>query len=185
MLPAGIKRHRFTAEEYRKMADVGLLREDARVELIAGEIIETSPVGWPHAECANRLNKILVRLVGDRFAVNVQNPIALGEGDEPQPDLALAEEDPSRRRLPGPEDVVLIVEVSDGTLAYDKNIKLPLYARAGTPECWVVDLRNRKVEVHTDPGIGGYGDVRELEPGRPLESGTVDNLSFPVDGIQP
>lgn len=183
MLRAEIKRHRFTAEEYHRMAEVGLLREDARVELIGGEILDMSPIGWRHAECVNRLNKILVRLVGDRYAVNVQNPIALGEEDEPQPDLALAKEDPNRRRLPGPEDVVLVVEVSDTTLAYDKNVKLPLYAGVGIPESWIVDLQGRKVEVHTNPGPGGYLSVREASPGEQIRAAIIEGLSLPVDEI--
>lgn len=185
MLPAGIKRHRFTAEEYHRMVEVGLLREDARVELIGGEIVEMSPIGWPHAGCVNRLNKLLVRLVGDRYEVNVQNPIALGEGDEPQPDLALANEDPDRRRLPGPNEVVMVVEVSDTTLTYDKNIKLPLYAGAGIPEVWIVDLQNRRVETHTNPGTDGYSSVREFGPGERIRSATVEGLSFSVDEMLP
>jgi Uma2 family endonuclease len=183
MLRAEIKRHRFTAEEYHRMAEVGLLREDARVELIGGEILDMSPIGWRHAECVNRLNKTLVRLVGDYYAVNVQNPISLGESDEPQPDLALVKEDPNRRRLPGPEDVVLVVEVSDTTLAYDKNVKLPLYAGVGIPESWIVDLQDRKVEVHTNPGPDGYLRVYEVVPGEQIRAATIEDLLLPVDGI--
>ncbi len=180
MLPAEIKRHRFTADEYHKMVEVGLLREDARVELIGGEIVEMSPIGWRHADCVNRLNKILIRLVGDRYEVNVQNPIALGEDDEPQPDLALAKEDPSRRRLPGPEEALLVVEVSDTTLAYDRNVKLPLYAGAGISEAWIVDLQNRKVEIHTNPGPDGYQGILEVNPGQSLRSETIENLLLPT-----
>jgi Uma2 family endonuclease len=183
MLPAEIKRHRFTAEEYHKMVEVGLLREDARVELIGGEIVEMSPIGWLHAGCVNRLTKALVRLVGDRYEVSVQNPIALGEGDEPQPDLALAKEDPNRRRLPGSEDVMLVVEVSDTTLAYDKNVKLPLYAGAGIPEVWIVDLQGRKAEIHTNPGPGGYRSIHEVGPGQQIRAATVEGLSLPVDDV--
>lgn len=183
MLPAGIKRHRFTADEYHKMVEVGLLREDARVELIGGEIVEMSPIGWAHARCVNRLNKILVRLAGDRYEINVQNPITLGEGDEPQPDLAIVKEDPDRRRLPGSEDVLLVIEVSDTTLTYDKNIKLPLYAGVSIPEAWIVDLQNRKVEIHTNPGPGGYGSMREFGLGRSLRSDAVEGLMLQVDEI--
>lgn len=167
------------------MVEVGLLREDARVELIGGEIVEMSPVGWVHARCVNRLTKMLVRLAGDRYEINVQNPIALGEGDEPQPDLALAREDPRRRRLPGPEDVVLVVEVSDTTLGYDKNIKLPLYAAVGIPEAWVVDLQNRQVEVHTNPGPDGYQEAHKIGTGQTIRSGAVEGLSLSVDEILP
>ncbi len=185
MLRAEIKRHRFTAEEYHRMAEVGLLREDARVELIGGEILDMSPIGWRHAECVNRLNKVLVRLVGDFYAVNVQNPIALGERDEPQPDLALVKEDPNRRRLPGPEDVVLIMEVSDTTLAYDKNVKLPPYAGAGIPESWILDLQGRKVEVHTNPGPEGYLNAREVGPGEQIRAATIEGLALSLDEILP
>ena len=183
MLSADVKRHRFTVEEYHKMAEVGLLREDARVELIRGVIVDMSPIGWLHAGCVNRLNKMLVRLVGDRYEVNVQNPIALGDSDEPQPDLALAKEDPDRRRLPAPDEVTLMVEVSDTTLSYDKNSKLPLYAEAGIPEVWIVDLQGRKVEVYSTPGPDGYRNIREVGPGQLLRADTVEGLSLSVDEI--
>ena len=183
MLPAGIKRHRFTANEYHKMVEVGLLREDARVELVGGEIVEMSPIGWPRARCMNRLTKMLVRHVGDRYEISVQNPIALTDNDEPQPDLALIREDPRRREAPAPREVFLVVEVSDTTLAYDRNIKLPLYAGAGIPETWIVDLQNRKVEIHTNPGPDGYRTDREIGPGQALRSGTVEGLSVTVDEI--
>ena len=183
MLPAEIKRHRFTADEYHRMVEVGLLEEDARVELVGGQIVEMSPIGWPHARCVNRLTKLLVRLVGERYEISVQNPIALSDIDEPQPDLALIREDAHRLHAPVPEDVLLVIEVSDTTLAYDKNIKLPLYAQARIPEVWIVDLQNRRVEVYTEPGPDGYRAVQRFDPGEPLQSGTAEELSLRVDEV--
>jgi Uma2 family endonuclease len=148
MLPAEIKRHRFTVEEYHKMGEAGLLSEDDRVELIDGEIVDMAPVGTRHLACVVALNHLFVEASGGRYFVSVQNPVALGERNEPQPDLSLlrTRPDPTAARPPGPGDVFLVVEVSDTTLAYDRDVKLPRYAQAGVPEVWIVDLEGRRVE---------------------------------------
>ena len=165
------------------MGEVGLLHEDDRVELIGGEIVDMTPIGWRHAECVNRLNRLLVRLAGDRYAVSVQNPVALGDDDEPQPDFALVRDDPERRSLPTPKDIVLLVEVADTSLAYDKNVKLPIYARAGIPEAWVVDLREGRIDVYTRPGPRGNQTVCGFGPGEGIISETVEGLSLAVDEV--
>jgi Uma2 family endonuclease len=146
MLPAEITRYRFTVEEYHKMAEAGVFSEDDRVELIQGEVVEMTPIGWRHARCVSTLNMLLTRYADGRYVVSVQNPIAVDEHGEPQPDLALVTELPVGR-LPGPEEVLLVVEVSVTTLSYDRNVKLPLYARAGIPEAWIVDLTGEIIEV--------------------------------------
>ena len=183
MLPAEITRHRFTVEEYHKMALAGVFSEDDRVELIEGEVIQMTPIGWRHARCVSNLNMLLARFVGDRYVVSVQNPITLDEHSEPQPDLAILSEVPTGR-LPGPGEVVLVVEVSDTTLSYDKNVKLPLYARAGIPEAWIVDLQGDVVEVHAGPRAYGYARTSryDREAGR-LRSEALQELALPVDQI--
>ncbi len=182
MLPAGVVRHRFTVDEYHRMAEAGLLSEDDRVELIDGEIIEMTPIGWRHARCVSRLNMLLARFAGDRYVVGVQNPLTISEHGEPQPDLVLLERRP-RGRLPGPADAALVIEVSDTTLAYDRDVKLPRYARAGVPEVWIVDLQVRRVESHSDPSPEGYSVSREFGPGQQARSGSVEGLSLPVDEV--
>lgn len=185
MLPAETIRHRFTTEEYRKMAEVGILREDARVELIGGEIIEMNPIGARHHACVVALNHLLVALSGGRYFVSVQNPISVGAGDEPQPDLCLLKERPrpDAEAPPGPEDIVLVVEVSDSTLAYDRNVKLPLYASVDIPEVWIVDLRGEKVEVFTGMEGDRYKGMRGHVRGDEVRSETLPDLTLPVTEI--
>jgi Uma2 family endonuclease len=185
MLPAGTIRHRFTAEEYRKMGEVGILREDDRVELIGGEIVEMNPIGTRHLACVVALNHLLVALSGGRYFVSVQNPISVGVGDEPQPDLSLLKERPSpdAETPPGPGDILLVVEVSDSTLAYDRNVKLPLYASVGIPEVWLVDLRGEKVEVFTDTEGDRYAGRRAYVRGDEVRSETLPDLTLPVTEI--
>lgn len=183
MLPAEVTRHRFTVEEYHRMAEVGLLGEGDRVELIDGEVVEMSPIGWRHARCVRQLINLLARFAlghsdsgAVRYQVDAQNPIVLSEHGEPQPDLALLREVPFGR-LPAPKDVLVVVEVSEGaTLSYDKNVKLPRYAQAGVPEVWIVDLGGEAVDVHAIPENGRYTIVRRYAPGDELRSETVRGL---------
>ena len=149
-----INRHRFTVEEYHKMGEAGIFGEDDRVELIDGEVVEMTPIGWRHANCVNDLNMLLVRFAGERYVVSVQNPLTISEHGEPQPDLVLLKRRP-HGRLPAPGDVALVIEVSDTTLSYDRDVKLPRYGRAGLAEVWIVDLEGRRVELHSAPSAEG------------------------------
>lgn len=142
-----VERRRFTVQEYHKIAEAGILHEDDRVELIGGKIIEMPPIEDRHVECAIRLSQLLHRwliLEGSSDftggAASVQNPVRLGEGYEPQPDLVLLRDREGRTGTPRPEDVLLLIEVSDTALRYNREVKLPLYARSGIPEVWIVDL---------------------------------------------
>ncbi len=123
-----LRRRRFTVEEFHKMGEAGILGEDDRVELIDGEIIQMNPIGSRHAACVRELVWLVSRQLGDEFRLDVQNPVRLDGGLEPQPDLAAIRPGDYRNSLPGPEDVLLVIEVSDTTLRYDRNVKLPLYA---------------------------------------------------------
>ena len=185
------KRHLFTVEEYHKMGEAGVFDENARLELIEGEIVEMAPIGWRHARCVTRLTSLLARfaseraLLGRRYEVSVQNPVALRRHGEPQPDLALVEGLPSGR-LPGPAEIVLIVEVADTSLAYDRGRKLPLYAEAGIPEVWIVDLNEYAVEVYADPASGSYGTVSHARGGERVISPTLSDLVFdPAEVLSP
>lgn len=182
MLPAEVVRHQFTAEEYHRMAEFGVLNEDDRVELIGGEIVEMTPIGWRHVECINRLNRLLVEFAGDRYTVSVQNPIALGQRDEPQPDLALLRQR-QRTSLPTTEDVILLAEVADTSVRYDRRVKLPLYARFAVPEVWIVDLVEQKIEVHSEPSAERYLAVQEVGRNEELRSATVESLFLHVREI--
>jgi len=149
------RRHRITVHEYHRMAEVGLLAPDARVELIEGEIIDMAPIGDPHRSTVMRLDRLLQRAVGDQALILCQASIRLGRYSEPEPDLAVlrARADYYRSAPPAAADTLLVIEVSDTTLRYDRHTKVPFYARYGVPEVWLADLPN--LTVHFFRGLSG------------------------------
>lgn len=178
-----IKRRRFTADEYQCMARAGILLEDERVELIEGEILLMSPIGRRHAARVNLLNHWFVQRVGDRAIVSPQNPVRLSPHSEPQPDLLLLKfrQDFYESQLPSPEDVLLLIEISETSSAYDRRIKLPRYAAAGILEVWLLEIRRRRVGVHREPSPQGYGSVEWLEAGAELAPAALPDLVMRVD----
>lgn len=158
------QRHRLTVAEYHRMGETGIFSPEARVELIEGEVIDMPPIGSPHAGTVFLLSDRLRDAVKGAALVWVQNPIRLSQYSELQPDVALLRPRPDfyRSAHPSPADVFLIVEVADTTLAYDAQIKLPLYARHGVPEAWLVDLPNRQFIIHRPPTQTGFQDVQTL-----------------------
>jgi Uma2 family endonuclease len=162
-----LTRRRFTAAEYHQMVEVGILAEDDRVELIEGEIIEMSPIGRRHAATVNRLNELFVHAFSDVALVGPQNPVQLSGDSEPQPDLALVRRRPDfyDSALPGAEDVFLVVEVSDTTVAYDRRLKIPLYGRNGITEAWLIDLNDQTITIYRDPGPAGYNTSQVVRRG--------------------
>ena len=147
-------RHRLNVDAYHRMAKAGILRENDRVELIDGELIDMAPIGQDHAATVNGLNRAFFLACGERAIVSVQNSLRLDRFNEVQPDVMLLRPRADNYRTgapPGPADVLLLVEVSDTTLRYDRTVKLPLYARAGIAEMWIVDLRRRAVDIHRIP----------------------------------
>jgi Uma2 family endonuclease len=151
---------KFTVEQYERMIEAGVFPPEYRAELINGEIIEMSPIGSRHAACVGRLTRILTRML-DEPIVWVQNPIRLGDHSEPEPDIAVLKprEDFYAGSLPTAADVLLVIEVSDSTLEYDRRIKVPLYARSGVPELWIVNLTDERIETYADAA----GDAYRLE----------------------
>ena len=176
VLPTAPARHRFTVDDLERMVRAGILREDARVELIEGELYDMNPIGWAHQACVNRLTELFVRTLHGRAIVQPQGPVRLSERSLPQPDLALLRPrtDFYAHGGPGPADVLLLVEVSDTTLAYDRDVKVPLYARAGIPEVWLVDLAGGQLLVFREPDAGRYRMSAVVRPGEP-----VSPLAFP------
>ena len=176
-------RRRFTVHDYYRMGEAGILHEDDRVELIEGEIVEMAAIGTRHFSCVNGLNRLLVRDGGDTAIFSVQNPVRLDEHTEPQPGLAVLRTRDYRRSLPGPEDVLLLIEVSDTTLPYDRGVKLPLYARAGIREVWIVDLAGEVLELYTDPSGDGYRSSKQARRGETVESTALTELALRVDAV--
>ena len=176
---------RWTVHDYHKMGEIGILRHDDRVELIEGEIVTMPPIGHDHAGGTNRLNMLFAPQLGGRAIVSVQNPVRLSETSEPQPDLLLLRPEPAfyATRKAKPDDVLLLVEISDSTLRHDRDVKVPLYARAGIPEVWLLDLRNDRLRVYREPDEGEYRQVTVLTRGDKIAPLAFPDLTLTVDGL--
>ncbi len=157
--------HRLSVADYHHMGEVGILGPELRTELIEGEIIEMTPIGPTHGGTVNLLGSILLNAVRNEVIVSIQNPIRLDDYSEPQPDLAVLRRkaDFYRSAHPGPADILLIIEVADTTLRYDRDVKLPLYARAGIPEAWLVDLQGCGLTACRKPLAAGYAQSVLIE----------------------
>jgi Uma2 family endonuclease len=177
-------RRLFTVPEYHRLGEAGILTEHDRAELIEGEIIQMTPIGSEHAACVDRLNRLLQR-PDSPLIVRVQNPIWLSDHSEPQPDICLlrSREDYYAAGHPGPRDVLLVVEVADTSLEYDRTTKLSLYATAGIPEVWVVDVNSARVEVFTDPKHGLYARSARYVREETIVSGVLPGTQLPVAAI--
>lgn len=164
-----LPRRRLDVHDYHRMGEAGILTEDDRVELIDGEIIETTPIGDPHVELVIVLTARLTAAIGSRAAVSVQNPIRLSDHTEPRPDLAVLRPD-RRPGVPLAADTLLVIEVAESSLAYDRDTKVPRFARAGIPETWSIDVGAGALVRYRDPSGDGYRDrdVPDLSRAVPL-----------------
>ena len=182
-----VSRRRFTVEEYQRMAQVGILTEADRVELIDGEIVHATAIGRRHAVCVARLTRRLTDAVAERALVWPQNPIRLPRDSEPQPDLTILRLPADRyiRQSPSAADVLWLVEVADLSYRYDRCVKLPLYARAAIPEVWLVDLTHEVVEIHRAPTPRGYGSTQTMDRTGTLTPQPFDDIAIPVIDILP
>ena len=162
-----LQKRLLTTDAYHHLLQAGVFQEDDRLELIEGEIIEMLPISSEHAACVNRLNRLFARGLGERALISVHTPISLGERSEPQPDLALLRPraDDYAESHPSAEDVLLVVEVSETSASYDRDVKMPLYARAGIAEAWLVSLGDKWIEVYSEPSPRGYLSIRRVLPG--------------------
>ncbi len=167
------------------MAAAGVLRADDRVELIEGEIVEMNPIGSRHAACVGRLTEYLGRLVGREAIVWVQNPVQVNDYSEPLPDVTLLirRDDFYAQANPQPSDVLLIIEVADSSVEYDRDIKIPLYAGATIPEVWLVNLPKETIEIYTQPIGDAYREIRIVKRGESLASKSIPDLSIDAEVI--
>jgi Uma2 family endonuclease len=178
-----LTRHRFTVEEYHRMGEAGILPEDSRLELINGDIVVRERIGAYHAGTVARLIRLWTSRLGDRAIVNIQNPVQFPrEDNELQPDVMLLRprEDFYTTAHPQAPDVLLLIEVADTTLRLDRRIKIPLYARVGVSEVWLVDLTTARLEVHREPLDDRYGNVRVLSRGERVSPEAFPDLSLDV-----
>ena len=180
-----VTRRKFSVHDYYRLAEAGILHEDDRVELIEGEIVQMVPIGSEHSGTVNRLAHALFRAAGERAVVTVQNPLRLSDHNEPLPDFLLLRPraDFYSSEHPTAADVLVLIEVAQSSLRYDRGVKLPLYARHGVPEVWIVDLAGRVVEVHRKPTPEGYAESTRHAPGETLEPALLPGLRLAVTDI--
>lgn len=171
-----LQRRTWTADDFDRMVETGVLTKDDHVELIEGEIVEMSPIGSPHVSAVNVLTALLVPQVAGRAIVQIQGSVRLSERSEPQPDVALLQwrDDFYRKALPTAADVLAVMEMAGSSVDTDRRIKIPLYGRAGIAEAWLVDLPAGVIEVHRDPSPEGYAPHRTHGPGDVLAVGFDD-----------
>lgn len=165
-----LKRYRFSRKDYHQLAQVGLLTEDTPVELINGEIIEMSPINSLHAGTVKRLLRFFSNVLNEQYLIGAQDPVNLGEYSEPEPDLSILKyrEDTYTQSHPAAEDILLLIEVADSSLEKDRSVKLPLYAKAGIPETWIVNLQDQQIEVYTSSEDDRYQNEKIYKPGAHL-----------------
>jgi Uma2 family endonuclease len=180
-MSVSLSRRLFTTEEFRDMTEAGVFQEDERLELVDGEIVVMPRISIQHAACVRKLN-LLLRSVGDRAFVDVQNPLGISEDNDFYPDVVLVKPraDNYASEVPGASDALLVIEVADTTLRFDRSIKKPRYAAAGVPELWIVDLEGSRVWVHRKPLEGDYGEVFEARPGDVLKVHGMPDVEIEV-----
>ena len=180
-----LHRHHLSVEDYHRMGETGIIGSGTRVELIKGEIIDMTPIGTSHAAAVNRLTRLLDRTVRDAAIISVQNPVVLGSRSEPQPDIALLKPraDFYESAHPCAVDILLIIEVSDTSLRYDREIKVPLYAMHDIPEVWLLNVTDKQLIVFREPAENGYQD--ETHPGiaDPLIPQRLPEIKLDLGGL--
>jgi Uma2 family endonuclease len=179
------RRHRLTVADYYRMAEVGILDPEARVELIDGEIIDMAPPGSRHAGTVNQLVRWLARAAGEQGILLVQNPVSLSEHSEPQPDLAVARPraDFYKNGHPQPADLMLVVEVADTSLRFDRDVKVALYARHAIAEVWLIDLPLKHLVRYRGPLLDAYQHVDQPDLGTPIEMPGLPSVRVDLSGL--
>jgi Uma2 family endonuclease len=182
-----VRHHLFTIDEFHKMGEVGIFCEDDRVELIEGELIDMSPIGSNHAGTVMWLIALLGTAVSGRAIISPQNPVRLGERSEPQPDVTILRyrSDFYRSAHPQPEDVLLLIEVADTTVRYDREIKIPIYARYGIPEVWLLDLQQERIEIYRQPSSEGYRQLLRPANDERISLSLLQDVSVLVADLWP
>jgi Uma2 family endonuclease len=179
-------RHKLDVETLYRMADAGIFGEDDRIELIDGELIDMAPIGCDHAATVNGLTQVLIMACYGRATVSIQNPVRIDTFNEPQPDLVvlrLRADNYHKEPRGGPEDALLVVEVADTSLRFDRTVKLPLYARAGFAEVWIVDLKHRVLNAYRDSSDGEYATVQTYRAGDSIALALAPDIAITLNGV--
>ena len=180
-----LPRHRFTVAEFARMMEMAVLDTEERVELVWGEVVKMSPINIAHTSTLKRLIHLLSTVLAGRMILSVQDPIQLFDDSLPQPDIAVlkVQDDFYSHRNPNPDDVLLLIEVSDTSLPYDRKVKSLLYGSAGIIDYWIVNLVNRQIEVHRDPQPDGYRMTIRYTAGESLSCLAFPDIALKVDDI--
>jgi len=180
-----LQKYPITVTHFQKMIETGIFDEDEQIELIDGELIAMAPIGPDHSSKTRRLNRQFSQIVGDLALVDMQNPIVLDDHSEPEPDLALLRpsDDFYETANPTAKDVFLLVEVADSSLNYDKKTKIPLYARQGIPEVWLINVPNKQVEIYRNPSPKGYRQILFPENKESISPTLLPDVSIKVSDI--
>jgi Uma2 family endonuclease len=178
-----ITKRLFDVDEYHRMGEAGILREDDRVELIDGEIVAMTPIGPRHNASVDRINRRLVTAVGEQAIVRVQGSVRLDRYQEPQPDFALLRprSDFYASNLPGPADILLIIEISESSVGYDREVKARVYASAGVGEYWLLNLQHRSISRYTEPQGHSFRQVQQYGPGDSIAPEALPHVVLAVD----
>jgi Uma2 family endonuclease len=180
-----LTRYRLSVDDYYKMAQTGVLPPEAHVELINGEVIDMPPMGSKHGSRVARLERLLHESISRRAIVRTQLPLRLNKFDEPEPDLALVKfrADFYEDAHPGGVDVLLLIEVAESSARYDRQIKIPLYARHGVPEVWIVDLEAGLVRFFRQPHGDGYTDITATDTPGSTPIAALPDVSIDLTGV--
>jgi Uma2 family endonuclease len=177
--------YEFSVEEYLKLGEAGIFHEDDRVELLNGDIVLMAPIGIRHMNAVRRLNNRFARRFRDRCLADAQNPLVIDGQSMPQPDLLLLRSELDEAAAPGPEDVLLLVEVADSSLIYDQTEKLEAYARNGITEYWILDLTTNELVAHRDPDGRTYRTVLRVKKDESIAPLAFPDTPVPVAEILP
>ncbi len=177
-------RLRFSVDEYYKLIELGILTDYERAEIIDGELVKKITIGDRHATVVDLLTKFFIKNVSNEIRVGVQNPLRISDYNEPEPDIVLSDLTKyDGERHPRPAEVVLVVKVSDATMKYDRDVKLPLYAEAGIAEVWIVNLRKNIVKIYQNPFDDIYQTVKIFQSGETIEMRMLPESKLEVDEL--
>jgi Uma2 family endonuclease len=179
------EKHRLSVADYHRMGEAGILGPNMRCELIEGEIIDMSPIGSRHAGVVRMLSERLTHATKTQAVVSTQAPVILSDLSEPEPDIALLKprSDFYKKEHPHPKDVLLIIEVADASLRYDRDTKIPLYARSGITEVWLVDLQAKKLEVFQELAGDRYTNIQTHEAQKPLAPHALREAAITISDL--
>jgi Uma2 family endonuclease len=179
------RRYRLSVADFHQMGEIGVLADNARVELIEGELFNMAPIGIALAWVVADLTRRFILGVGERAVVRPQNPLILDNMTELQPDLALLRppRETYRLRHPRPEDVLLLVEVADTSLRYDQGFKIPMYARCGIPEVWLIDTNSAALVIHRAPATIGFSKIERMTAPSVIKPVALEEMEIDLSGL--